>query len=492
MTAESIEQESGWGSLLGSTRDALTVIFKQKLIILSIFLGTLALVSIWTLLLTVPMYEAYSSLLIKFGRENIYRPEVGTQDLALKIDSEVALLSEINILTSHDLAEKVLTTMEVNKVYPRPAGGAGKDENSLHFAAKIFRANLSVMQIVGSNVIEIFFKHSNPEIAAKAVNLLVDLFKEKHLKIFSDPSTPFLEEQLESYRKQLNESEFRLNIFKQKHGVTAAVDQKRLLLQQKNDLDTSLKTAQNHLQGLNGKLSSLQNQIKAIPERIPLSSVSGRQGILERAKAELLELHRKEGAVVAKYTANSRPVIEIRKEIALVEKFITQELENISSDEVLTEKNPIYEMLEMDHLSAETELKTVQARKRVIENQIKALDEKLNQFDDVVQKFQVLKTEVDLDKERFQVYQKKVEEARVSEKMDLLKMSNISVIQAAVVPQKPIGMSSKLKILLGALVGGLAGVGLAFFLEYIGRVYSTPEQVTRDVDLPVLAWIPNK
>lgn len=492
MTEESIEQGSGWGNILGGVRDALTVFFKWKLIILSIFSATLALVSIWALLLTVPVYEAHSSLLIKFGRENIYRPEVGTQKLAVKIDSEAALLSEINIMTSYDLAEKVLTTMGVNKVYPELKSTSGKDENLLPSAAKTFQANLSVNQVVGSNVIEIFFKHFNPEIAAKAVNLLVDFFKEKHLKIFSDPSTPFLEEQLESYRKKLNESEFRLNTFKQKHGVTAAADQKRLLLQQKNDLDTSLKTAQNHLQGLNGKMNSLKNQLKAIPERIPLSSVSGRQGILERAKADLLELQRKEGAVMAKYTANSRPVIEIRKEIAFVEKFIMQELGNISSDKVLTEKNPLHEMLEMDQLSAETELKTVQARKSVIENQINALDEKLNQFDEVVQKFQVLQTEVDLDQERFQMYQKKVEEARVSEKMDLLKMSNISVIQPAVVPQQPIGTSSILKILLGALVGGLAGLGMAFFRENIGGQYSTPEQVTRDVGLPVLAWIPYK
>ena len=492
MTEENIDQGSGWGSILGSARDALTVIFKRRLIILSIFLTTLALVSIWMLFWVVPVYEAYSSLLIKFGRENIYRPEVGNQKPAVAFDRAAALLSEINIMTSHDLAEKVLTAMEVEKVYPRPEGSAITDENFLHSAATTFKANLSVDQVVGSNVIEIFFKHPNPEIAAKAVNLLVDHLKEKHLKIFSDPNTPFLEEQLESYRKQLKMSESRLNMFKQKNGVTAAADQKRLLLKQRNDLDTSLKTAQNHLEGLNGKVDSLKNQLTNIPNRIPLSSTTQRQGILERAKADLLALQRKESSILAKYTENSRPVINIRKEIVLVEKFIKQEHENTSSDKVITGKNPIYQKLEMDLLSAETELDTVQARKSVIKNQIDALDEKLHQFDGVVQKFQVIQAEVDLAREHHQTYQKKVEEARVSAEMDLRKMSNISVIQPAVVPQQPVGTSSILKILLGAIVGGLAGIVVAFFLEHIRGQYSTPEQVTRDVNLPVLAWIPYK
>ena len=128
----------------------------------------------------------------------------------------------------------------------------------------------------------------------------------------------------------------------------------------------------------------------------------------------------------------------------------------------------------------------------MIENQIEIADKELKQLDGIVRELGVFERQMLAAQERYQLYLKKVDEARLSEEMDRLKMTNISVIQAAVVPKRPVGAPSNVKVLLGAIIGVVAGIGMAFFLEYIGRVYSTPEQLTRDVGLPVLAWIPNK
>ena len=44
------------------------------------------------------------------------------------------------------------------------------------------------------------FKHENPEIAAKAINTLIEQFKDKHIEVYSDPNLPFLEEQTGGYQ----------------------------------------------------------------------------------------------------------------------------------------------------------------------------------------------------------------------------------------------------------------------------------------------------
>ncbi|MGB0910956.1 MAG: GNVR domain-containing protein, partial [Nitrospirales bacterium] len=86
----------------------------------------------------------------------------------------------------------------------------------------------------------------------------------------------------------------------------------------------------------------------------------------------------------------------------------------------------------------------------------------------------------------------KVEEARVSEEMDQLKMANISIIQAAAVPVKPVKPKIGLNILLGILLGAAAGTSLAFAAEYFQGGYTRPEQASRDFGLPILVSVRNK
>lgn len=498
MTTTEVEQGSEWSYLVGSLRDALTVIFKYKVLIVTLFCAVFVPVTFWTWFMFVPQFEAYSSLLVKFGREHVYKSEVTEQSSSSQFDRSAAILSEIEIIESQDLAEAVVKRLGVDNMYPRketegPEQEEVSEENRLYGATQAFQDNLEVYPVTGADVLELSFVHPNPQIAANALNQLVDLYKEKHLRIYRDPTnTSFFETQLENYKQQFTEAERQFQGFKKKHGLTSPEQEKDLLLHQRSELEISLKRAQNNIQGLNGKLISLERQLEDIPENLPRSSVTEREAVIERAKADLFDLRRQEQAVSAKYTEISRPVLNIRKEIALVEKFIKEQEADAPTERYPTGKNPIYEQIEIGMLRTESELNAARARNKVIAGQIALADKELKQLDGIVRELGVFERKMLTAQERFQLYLKKTDESRLSEEMDRLKMTNISVIQPAVVPKIPTGAPSNLKVLLGAIIGGLAGIGMAFFLEYIGQQYSTPEQVTRDVGLPVLAWIPNK
>ena len=104
-----------------SLRDFLAVLFRHKYAILIIFFTVLATVTLGSFLMS-PTYEARSSLLIKFGREYIFRSEVGERSPDTRpltpLDLEEVANSEIQILTSRGLIEKVITTLKVENIYP--------------------------------------------------------------------------------------------------------------------------------------------------------------------------------------------------------------------------------------------------------------------------------------------------------------------------------------------------------------------------------------
>ena len=103
-----------------------------------------------------------------------------------------------------------------------------------------------------------------------------------------------------------------------------------------------------------------------------------------------------------------------------------------------------------------------------------------------------LKREADTNDKNYRTYVDKLEEARISDDMNRQKMANVSVIQPAAVPAKPVKPKKVLNIILGVILGACAGLGYAFFSEYTSQGFSTPEQVERRLGLPVLATVPLK
>ena len=131
-----------------SLRDFLTVLFKHKQTILIIFFAVIITVTIGSFLLP-PTYEAKSSLLVKFGREYIYRPEVGergSSDMGPLIppNQEEVINSEIQILTSRDLIEKVIQTLKVENIYPWAVKSPSARMTPMEAAILQFEKKLSV------------------------------------------------------------------------------------------------------------------------------------------------------------------------------------------------------------------------------------------------------------------------------------------------------------------------------------------------------------
>jgi len=219
------------------------------------------------------------------------------------------------------------------------------------------------------------------------------------------PNSSFMKEQLLSFRMKLEESEGRLLSFKQQHGLVSLDEQRRLLLQQRRDLDTTLKSANNKTKGLASKLTWLRKQLDVIPERIPFEDI--REGrLVDRLNATLLDLRLKERELLTKYQKSSPLIISVRKEIELLQG----QLEGKSpTDKVVTTvKNPLYREVELQLLGTEAELISVEAQSDVIQQQISEVDKELNRLDSLGTEYRDLVREVTADERNFVAYLRKV------------------------------------------------------------------------------------
>lgn len=474
----------------GSLRDFLTILFKHRSKVWVIFLATVVTVTIGSFLIP-PTYEAKSSLMVKFGREYVNRPEVGNaQSFLLSLNQEEVVNSEVQILSSRELIEKVLTTLKVETVYPDLVESPPSRMTPLQAAIIAFEKKLNVEGVKKSNVIEVAFQHKDPQVAARAVNLLVDYFKEKHLQVFSDPQSSFLEKQLAGYDQKLKQSENRMEAFKQKNRVFSLEEQRSLLLKQRMELDTSLKNAKNQVDELQKKLSSLKSQQKARTEDKSLYTLSERDKIIVEARSRLLSLQLQEQDLLRQYPEDNRLVMNTRKEIRLVHAFLTEQETEIGGK--VRTGNPVYLEVEKDTIKTRAELSSQNAKAAALTRQLGKLENEIRSFDLLENEFQTLKREVASNEKNYRTYLERLEEARISEDMNRKKMANISVIQAAAVPAKPVKPKKGLNILLGMILGAVSGLGFAFFSEYASESFSTPGIAEKELALPVLTTIAHR
>ena len=425
---------------------------------------TVAAVMVVTFLLT-PVYESESRLLVKFGREYVYTPEVGDRSVNMSVSRErqtAQLNTELEILRSRDLIEDVVTTIGLNVLYPGISKEARPSQPGVLSSAVLrFASNLAADRIRDADVLRITFRHSDPALTARSLNLLVERFRTRHLQAYGDAqATAFLDEKVAGIRGQLQKAEDQLKQFQKETKAFSADDQRTLLLQQRRDVEAFLKAARNEIAGLQQKVAYLRSEKEKAAGSSRLASEQNKA--VADARAQLLELRLQEQKLLSSFSESSRAVESVRKQIQLVEQFLEQQRAAIGQGEFA-------EDLEKQIVGLAGELRFQEARRDNLLGQISQLDEQIAALTERGGEYRNLVRERETSEKAYQVYEQKLQEFRTFQEMDAQNIANIGVIQAATVPTSAVWPRKSLNLLLGMVLG--LGVGLAWALatDYVER-----------------------
>jgi uncharacterized protein involved in exopolysaccharide biosynthesis len=238
-----------------SLRDTIELLLRHRVLVAAISCCAVVLATMVALFQT-QIYQSTAVLLIKFGREMISRPEIGERETL--VNRENAIINvEIQILRSEAVVEGAIEALTVKELYPglyeNPPEGVPIDR----VAASRFRRNFIVSAVPASDVLKVSFRHTDPEVAAKTVNVLVDQFKKKHLETFGrGEATVFLDEQVESYRATLEQKEGQVQEFRSLHTAFSANDPGALLMDQRSSLTGDLDRAREQISAIRRRLAT--------------------------------------------------------------------------------------------------------------------------------------------------------------------------------------------------------------------------------------------
>lgn len=101
-----------------------------------------------------------------------------------------------------------------------------------------------------------------------------------------------------------------------------------------------------------------------------------------------------------------------------------------------------------------------------------------------------LKTEVETKRTLLDTLLKRQAETEVTSRLQGQRVSNVRIVDRALIPDGRFRPSYKRNLALALLLGAAFGIGLAFLLEYLDRSLRTIEQVEKYTSLPALGIIP--
>ena len=507
LTPYSVSSILEGGGIQHNLRDHLAIIFKHKykvatVFVLFIMLAPLAYLAINYFLPS--LFEAKSILMVKSGRE-YSDPELGTTKTPISIGREDIFTSEIILLKSRDLTQRIISTVGLERMYPDIVAHPPDNLPPMEAAIIAFGKKLAVNEVRSSNFIEVSFRHKEPEISARVVNLLVDYYMEKRNEVLRDPKAVFfLEQKLAEFRQKLRESEEKLETFRRNYGFYSFDKQMDFLLKKKSQIEESIATAQDDVQTLRATHAILSNQLKLVPQVIGSVSINenssdslGNLGNdeLKLLKTKLIQLRENEVELLTKYTERNQFVINVRNEIKAMEELIKKEEappKNAKQNSSGRSNNIASQSLEDEKSGVEANISAAEAKITNLKEELANYQKQINDLGSQEKRLNELHREKEHNEQYYKVYANKVEELRISQDIGRQEMPSVTVIQAAVPPAKPVSKTFSIWLYFAVfgVLGIAAGIGLAYLLEFLSQGIRTPEGVEARLGLPVLATVP--
>jgi len=345
-------------------------------------------------------YEAKTSILIRQGQR-------GKAD----VNAELALLH------GDVLAEQILKAVGPELLFPAAAGEDGRLRQLLR--------RLRAQAVRNTRIVEITFRHSDPELAAETANTAVRLLGPE-LEKLDDPQTALLEEELLLRRKQLQQAQNVLSMFRQNSRLHLPDSQTRHLAIERGRMEAVLAEESRREQELAGELKELRRQFAAVPVKD------------EESRSAFLEMKLYQHELLRKYDATQPLAVEAGKQLEQMRTRLQGGADLDALADWIAKANAAHSRQQEASKAARLQLDKLAGQQRQQVEQAKI--------------FSSLEAEVEKNRE---LYAQQLNKAEASRKAGV-KGGLVTVIEQALPPEQP-ARPKKLRNMLAAAVFGLLG-----------------------------------
>ena len=442
-----------------------------------------------------PTYKAHTKLLLKRERvDPVISPGQEAQVMTLNEISEEELNSEVELLESDDVLRQVVLNCVLQNRSPSILQRLGlkKSDPQEDIAKAItqLRAELQVSAIAKTNLISLSYSSDDPKKAANILKNVDEIYISTNTEVHRPHGQyKFFEQEAERYQSELKDAEQQLKQFaSQSGGVAPQVARDNTLLKL-SEFTAALEQTRAEMAATEQKIHTLEKQSDQLPSRITTQlRESDDAAVLQGLKGTLMTLELKRTELLTKYQPSYPLVQEVEKEIADTRQSIDNESAKPVKEQT-TDSNPSFQYVSTELLKAKADFSAEQARAAATEAIVAMYRQQAEELEQKGIIHQDLVRAQKASEDNFLLYQKKREEARLSDALDARHILNVVVVEQPFVPVLP--ASSPWAIVgFGLIMAILASVGVALVADYLDPSLRTPAEVVSELNVALLAAVP--
>lgn len=359
----------------------------------------------------------------------------------------------------------------------------------------------------GNNLFTVTYSNSNPLLAKKIVESLLNIFVETNLgqnRSNMESARNFIETQIAAYEGKLKEADERLADYKAHHIDVLAGAGNTSFSARLDSAREDLSAAKAKVDDLSAMRQQLAANLASVPQYLEVDSpsqviisgngsVSGSlatsaRGRVQQLEAELAQLE-------ARFTDQHPDVVATKRALDLARQRVETEDKQPSSQSSGSGRgrisNPVYEQVKLRLVQAESDLVQAQSHARLADAEVHRLQGLAETAPKVEAELADLNREYSVIKGKYEELLGRRESARISEAAETKgdKMQ-FRIIEAPQVPTRPSFPNRPLFVSLMLAFSLAVGVGVVFLLHKIDDTVSSVETLSEEFNVRVFGTVP--
>ena len=466
-------------------------LLRRWLVILVTALTVVALATVVAFTLT-PKYTSSAVILLDpASRKNlgVNFPGVDEQADAAMVSSQIAILTSLNFLGRVAEQEKLgqsrsapsfslgnwirgllwwNASQDDEAELGNAGGAAARFSPEVLAGIGMLRNVMTVTQVGTAPIMSITVTTTDPELAARLANAVADAYIVDQLESRFEAArraSSWLTDRLQNLREQLRASEEAVARFRADNNLVS-VNAKTLNEQQLSEISAELVQIQTEAAAKLAKYEQAQQLIQSGGKVETIPDVM-QSPVISDLRAKLATTAAREADLVSRYGERHPMVVNVRAERGQYERMISAEIQRV----VANLKND-YDVARSraDAMAANVAAASGQAS---TEN---ALTVKLRELERDAQANRTL-------------YETFLQQAKLTSEQSEVTLKDARIITPALPSNVPSFPKKPLFVFIGAALGVMIGVGLAFLLDLLNTGFNSPRQVEEEMGLPVLSSI---
>ena len=335
---------------------------------------------------------------------------------------------------------------------------------------KVLIGKIDIQPVKDTRLLKIIAEDHDAMVAQKTANSLAKAYIafniENRLKS-SRNTLSWMTDQLYEMKLKLQDAEEEFLAFKQREKLFSIAGKQGLATQKIQDFNNKYIETRNRRLEIDSRLAELSRSARAEGDTL-YARILIQNPLIDTLYRQLLDAEDELSRLSKVYKAKHPNMIQIHTKIDNTHKKLQVEVNK-----------------EVENLKSERSV--LLAREKVLQKTMADFENEALATNRKELKYTILERNVETYRKLYDTLLSKVKESNIVETIDV---SNIRIVEEAKRPGGPITADKRRNFMMGALLGLMIGVGIAFFLEYVDQSVRTEEDVQRYLGLPVLSVVP--